>query len=87
MEQLPLGMTKTPKLWNVDSSAFLSFLSWSVSNEPTLDEFEKDSGKNLKNLVNAGPFAQMIDKETGYAKEMMRDFADWLVVNHWGEEE
>ena len=41
----------------------------------------------MKDLVRGGPLAQMIDKETGYAKDMLRDFADWLVINHWGEEE
>ena len=87
MVELPLGMTKTPMLWNVDVNAFMSFLDYSIKDESILLEYKRKTGKDMKDLVRGGALSQMIDKETGYARDMFRDFADWLVINHWGEEE
>ncbi len=86
MENLPFGMTKTPILWNVDVNAFMSFLDYSVKDDSVLAEYKRSTGNDMKSLVNCSVLSQMIDSETGHGKAMFRDFADWLVVNHWGEE-
>jgi hypothetical protein len=67
--------------------AFLSFASYSIGEEEFRADFKKASGIDIKGLIPKTRLEAMIDKTTGHTDDILRKFMDWLIVNHWGEEE
>ena len=84
-EKPPLGMTKTPDGWPEMADAFLGFAHYAIGEPGFIDQYQTDTGKNLYSAIPNAPINQMIDEATGYGRQAMADFMDWLTINHWGE--
>lgn len=82
---LPFGLKTPPFGWPLMAVAYVDFISWAVKQDKFIAEFKKETGTDLMDLANQPPLVQMVDKETGFAKEKIESFIKWLTENHWGE--
>ena len=80
------GMTKEPYGLPMMLDAWLGCLHWAIGKDEIRAQFKSDTGKNLESLVGATAFEKMIDKATGYDRELFAAFADWVTINFWGDD-
>lgn len=66
--------------------AWLSFVSWAARHRETLAAYEADTGKRLVFSRPRSPIDRMIDEATGYERESMESFVDWVNAELWGED-
>ena len=52
-----------------------------------MDAFEKETGLSLNRLTGRSPITIMVDDATGFARDLVAKWFDWVALNVWGEEE
>ena len=86
-----IGMKRIPALANIEAGigypGFIGCLFWAAQQAECLDQFNKDTGLNLRSVIQARGINSMIDESTGYKAKTIAAFADWVCENVWGEEE
>lgn len=87
-QQLPIkGMTKVPAgLAILGGGDFVACLFWALGVPEVQARFKADTGLDVTALVGRSGLDKMIDQATGFEAQTVTAFADWVVVNVWGEE-
>ena len=78
------SMTKIPF---GNQEAFFSFAVYAIDKSEIINQYKDETGVDLNDLVTRTALDKVIDESTGYTNELMSKFLDWLVINHWGEED
>ena len=83
-----IGMTITPYGWGdpLLSGAFMACVNWAASEKSIMDAFEKETGMNLNRLVGRSPITMMVDDATGFSRDLVAKWFDWVAVNVWGDD-
>ena len=83
------GMKTVPAYRENDllTGAFLALVSFAFREDEIAEQYNKETGFNIRRIIPNSPLAAMIDKACGYdGNEDFAAFADWVNVNLWGEE-
>lgn len=80
------GMTVIPMYADdpLMMGAWASHLSAVAGMEDVVDEFEKDTGIDISKSFKRSPMEMMVDKATGFDRDLFIKWADWVTVNYWG---
>ncbi len=83
------GMKVIPYGWGDPflSGAFMECAKWAASEKEVMDTFESETGKSLNRLVGRSPITIMVDDATGFSRDLVASWFDWVALNVWGEEE
>lgn len=80
------GMKKVPYGLPLMSEAWISCCLWALSEENIKKSFKEDTGFNVDNLTSRTPFETLIDQSTGYERDVIITWLDWVTENVWGVE-
>lgn len=80
------GMTKTPLGKDEMAPAWAGCFRWALSEKELRSKFRIETGFDVDHVLKATGINAMIDKATGYQKEMVIKFADWVTEKIWGVE-
>lgn len=86
-ESIIEGLKKKPYGLPLMIDAYLACVEHAISQPEARLSFKGQTGYDLESLIGRDPISKMIDKATGYEREVMLSFFDWVTVNIWGEEE
>ena len=86
MNDLPLGMTKTPTGWPMMAEAFFDFALMTIREEAVQLAFKDDTGHDLTQFVRGTPLDRLIDQSSGREREVLAGFMDWIAETQWGIE-
>lgn len=84
MTTLPEGMTKTPYGWPYMADPFFGLVSYLITEDWAIDQFEADTG--IKYVSPKNGIEAMVDEATGNNKRIAAAFCDWVAETQWGEE-
>lgn len=81
------GMAVTPYGWGdpILSGAFMGCVNFATRQQQLVDQFEQESGLKLSRLVAASPIEKMVDDATGFSRELVAKWFDWVALNVWGD--
>ena len=82
MKKEPLGLNNPLMM-----GAFIVCVRWALGTKEIQKQFEDETGLSFSFLKKRSPLDIMIDRSTGRESEIIAKFADWVVVNIWGESE
>ena len=68
------------------AGAWLGLIIYAASNADMRLKFHNDTGYDLNSVLKAVGLTKMIDEATGYTKDVMIKWCDWVTENLWGEE-
>jgi hypothetical protein len=82
------GMTKIPCYWYdpLMMGAFISLGGFLILKEEARESFKNDTGHDLTRLMNRSPIVQMVDRSSGFEKDVFSSFLDWVCEHHWGQD-
>lgn len=80
------GMKTVPMGEDIMIGAWIGLLVWASEKEDIVEDFKRDTGKDIKSFLNRTPIIRMIDEATGYDKDVVIAWADWVTENLWGIE-
>ena len=86
-EKLPFGLKQKPYGYPLMMDAFIGCVSHCISVGGIRDDFKKKTGHDLSSLARSSGINLMIDKASGYQKEVMESFFNYVNENHWGLDE
>jgi hypothetical protein len=78
------GMKEVPEGLPLMLPAWIGLVRYAIGKEEIREQFKKDTGKDLKTLLNRSSFIALIDQTSGYERHLMASFCDWVTVNLWG---
>ena len=83
------GMKVTPYGWGdpLLSGAFIACVEWAAAEKEVMTAFEEETGLSLNRLVGRAPITVMVDDATGFSRDLVAKWFDWVALNVWGEEE
>ena len=84
-DDLPIAGMKTPYGWPLMAGAYVGLLFWVVGVPEAREQFKTDTGHDLDRVLLGRGLPAMIDKATGYDKDVVRMFADWVTETCWGD--
>ncbi len=79
MKLIPMGLPLMFEAW-------FSCVLWCSSEADFRKQFESDTGLKLSALVGRSHFDKMIDNATGFEREVLAGFCDYVTAQIWGEE-
>ena len=79
------GITRKPYGLPLMMPAWLGCISWAITQDDCLEQFQRDTGLDIRSL-RCSPIEAMIDEATGRRRAMFVAWCDWVTVNLWGEE-
>jgi len=65
--------------------AWVALLRYLLGKEQARNDFKAETGIDIQSVVNARSLNKLIDEATGFTKDAVIKWADWVTVNHWGE--
>jgi pyruvate-formate lyase-activating enzyme len=90
-KKLPFpGMTKTPSgLDMIGGADFVACVVATAGEPKIVARFTEETGVRLDRAFFRSPIEVMVDNAVGHDPriEALAKFADWVVVNLWGEED
>lgn len=66
--------------------AYISCVAQCLSEHESLDQFEADTGINMRSFARRGAIIEKVDEATGYDRFVLQKFCDWVTEKVWGEE-
>ena len=78
------GMQQRPIGHELLGGAWLGTVIYAFSVEENRDLFEIETGINISDVINAAGLPRAIDHATGFEKEALVKWADWVTKNLWG---
>lgn len=81
------GMKLRPYGEDYMIGAYMSLVMSAYDIELNRKLFKSDTGINIKDVVSAKGLIAMIDESTGYQKDCIVKWCDWVTENLWGIEE
>lgn len=79
------GMKVRPYGEDYMVGAFFGIVSFCLSNDGARGAFKKATGRDLDK--SRSPIEVQIDQATGYDRDTLALFADWVAETEWGIEE
>ena len=67
--------------------AWMDFLFFLYRQEWARNEFKTETGIDIRGVLLSGGINKMIDEATGFTRDAVIKWADWVTLNHWGVEE
>ena len=80
------GMKNTPFGEDFMVGAWIGLTQFLYTKKEYREAFKKETGFDIKSVIDARGIDAMIDQSTGYQKEVMTAWADWITLNFWGTE-
>lgn len=82
------GMKITPHGWGdpILSGAFMACVNHATGNPEMRAAFEKEAGCSLDRLVTRSPIEKMVDDSTGFSRDLVAKWFDWVATNVWGDD-
>lgn len=80
------GMTKKPFGGELMFDAFIGCVIWAAQEPEIVKRFQSDTGTNLGAFFSRSPIEKMVDKATGFQRDIFIKWCDWVTVHIWGEE-
>jgi hypothetical protein len=81
------GMTQTPYGDDEMIPAWIGLLRYALSKEECREEFKMETDIDIADVINSRGLNSLIDQATGYQKNAIIKFADWVTKKLWGVEE
>ncbi len=81
------GMTQIPIGEEYMVPAWVGMVRHALGAEYIKKEFKKETGFDVDHVLKATGINAIIDQKTGYQRDIIAKFADWVTVNLWGVEE
>lgn len=81
------GMKQEPYGLPLMEPAWFACVRWAIGTKEFRDAFKEETGLDLEMLANRNPIDKMIDEATGFQREIIVKFCDWVTVNVWGTED
>lgn len=81
------GMDQIPFGHDVMAGAWLGLIIYAFSVEDHREQFKKETGIVISDVINARGINAAIDQATGYQCDAIAKWADWVTLNLWGLEE
>lgn len=79
------GMKHTPFGHEIMGGAWLGLVIYAFSVEDNRNQFKAETGIDISDVVNSKGIKKAIDQATGYEKDAIVKWADWVTKNLWGE--
>jgi len=81
---LPMNMTVKPYGWPFMGSDFFSCAHALANQKGMAERFLKETGLTMPKFDG---IEGMIDEASGYQKDVLGKYLDWVSENYWGKEE
>lgn len=80
------GMTVEP--WGEDymMPAFVGLVQYAAGDEDSRAAFKEATGSDIARLVSRSAIEAAVDRATGYDKDLVGKFADWVATQLWNPE-
>ena len=78
------GMKVEPLGLPLMGDAWLSFVFWFAGIDTYRAWFKKETNIDLSKLLHRSPLEMMIDESTGFERDAICQWCDWVTINFWG---